>query len=49
MGLVIVILLPLLIGNSKDKKPDVFNFFIVYFLFLIFEVFSITKFLKNDD
>ena len=49
MGLVIVFLLPLLIGNSKDKKPDVFNFFIVYFLFLIFEVFSTTKFLKNDD
>lgn len=49
MGLVIIFLLPLLIGNVTDKKPAVFNFFIVYFLFLIFEVVSITKFLKNDD
>lgn len=48
MGLVIVFLLPLILGELKDKKPDVFNFFIVYFLFLAFEVYSITKFLKND-
>jgi hypothetical protein len=49
MILVIVFLLPLLIKEIKDKKPDVFNFFIAYFLFLIFEVYSITKFLQNND
>lgn len=49
MGLVIVFLLPLLIGEIKDKKPDVYNFFITYFLFLIFEVYSITKFLQNNN
>ena len=49
MILVIFFLLPLLMGEVKDKKPDVFNFFIAYFLFLIFEVYSITKFLKNND
>jgi hypothetical protein len=47
--LVIVFLLPLLIGEVKDKKLDVFNFFIVYFLFLIFEVYSIVKFLQKND
>jgi hypothetical protein len=49
MALVIVFLLPLIIGEIKDKKPDVFNFFIAYFLFLIFEVYSIAKFLQNND
>lgn len=49
MILVIVFLLPLLIGVVKDKKPDVLNFFIAYFLFLIFEVYSIAKFLQNND
>jgi hypothetical protein len=49
MVLVIVFLLPLLMGEVKDKKLDVFNFFIAYFLFLTFEVYSITKFLNNND
>ena len=49
MVLVIVFLLPLLMGEVKDKKPDVFNFFIAYFLFLIFEVYSITKFLNSNN
>lgn len=49
MVLVIVFLLPLVMGEVKDKKPDVFNFFIAYFLFLIFEVYFITKFLNNND
>lgn len=49
MILVIVFLLPLLMIEVKDKKPDVFNFFIAYFLFLIFEVYSIAKFLQNND
>ena len=34
---------------SKDKKPDVFNFFIANFLFLIFEVYSIAKFLQKNS
>lgn len=48
MVLAIVFLLPLLMGEVKDKKPDVFNFFIIYFLFLVFEVYSIAKFLQNN-
>lgn len=48
MLLAIVFLLPLLMGEVKDKKPDVFNFFIIYFLFLMFEVYSIAKFLQNN-
>lgn len=49
MVLAILFLLPVLIGESKDKKLDIFNFFITYFLFLTLEVYSITKFLQNDD
>lgn len=49
MVLAIVFLLPLLMGEVNDKKPDVFNFFITYFSFLIFEVYSIAKFLQNND
>lgn len=43
----IVFLLPLILSDFKNKQPDVFNFFIPYFLFLIFEVFSLTKILQK--
>lgn len=45
----IVFLLPLLLSEVKNKQPDVFNFFIPYFLFLILEVFSITEFLQKQQ
>ena len=47
MTLAIVFLLPLILSETQNKQPDVFNFFITYFLFLGFEVFSITKFLQK--
>lgn len=47
MILAIVFLLPLLISNQVSKKPDVFNFFIPYFLYLFFEVYSLTRFLQK--
>lgn len=48
MVLAILFLLPLLLSSLDDKIPDVFNFFIPYFIFLIFEIYSITSLLKED-
>ena len=48
MILSIVFLLPLLVSDFENKQPDVFNFFIPYFIYLFFEVFSLTKFLKKN-
>ena len=47
MILAILFLLPLILSDIDNKQPDVFNFFIPYFLFLFFEVYSITKFLQK--
>jgi len=48
MTLAIVFLLPLLLSDSfENKQPDVFNFFIPYFLYLFFEVYSLTLFLQK--
>ena len=47
MVLAIVFLLPLLLAKTDNKEPDVFNFFIPYFLFLAFEVYSLTKLLNK--
>ena len=49
MILAIVFLLPLLLSDIENKQPDVFNFFIPYFLYLFFEVYSLTKFLKKPS
>ena len=38
MGLFILFLLPFLLAEDIEKKPDIINFFVVYFLFLFFEV-----------
>lgn len=46
MVLAIVFLLPLLLSDFQNKQPDVFNFFIPYFLYLFFEVYALTKFLQ---
>lgn len=48
MILAILFLLPLLLSDFENKQPDVFNFFIPYFLYLFFEVFTITKFLQKQ-
>ncbi len=48
MALAIVFLLPLILSEFENKQPDVFNFFIPYFLFLFFEVFALTKFLQKQ-
>ena len=48
MILAILFLLPLLTSEFANKRPDVFNFFTPYFLFLVFEIFSVTKILRED-
>lgn len=47
MILSIVFLLPVLLSDSDNKQPEVFNFFIPYFLYLFFEVYSLTSFLRK--
>ena len=47
MAFAILFLLPLILSDLENKQPDVFNFFIPYFLYLFFEVFSLTKFLQK--
>ncbi len=48
MVLAILFLLPLLLSDFENKQPDVFNFFIPYFLYLFFEVFALTRFLQKS-
>ena len=45
----IVFLLPLFLSDFESKKLDVVNFFAPYFLFLFFEIFSLTKLLQNQE
>lgn len=49
MTLSILFLLPLLLSDFEKKQPDVFNFFIPYFLYLFFEVYSVTQFLQKKS
>ena len=48
MILAIVFLLPLFFGKSNHAQLEVINFFIPYFLFLGFEIFSLNKFLQKS-
>ena len=48
MILAILFLLPLLLSDFENKQLDVFNFFIPYFLFLFFEVYTLTAFLSKS-
>ena len=48
MVLAILFLLPLILSNVENMQPDIFNFFIPYFLYLFFEVFTLTKFLQKS-
>lgn len=47
MVLSVVFLLPLLLSNIEGKQPDVMNFFAPYFIYLFFEVYSLTIFLQK--
>jgi hypothetical protein len=47
MVLAIVFLLPLFFGKSEHSQLEVINFFIPYFFFLTFEIFSLNKFLQK--
>lgn len=47
MIIAILFLLPLLLSEFENKQPDIFNFFIPYFIFLSFEVYTITQFLQK--
>lgn len=47
MFLAILFLLPIILSDFERKQPDIFNFFIPYFIYLTFEVYSITKFLQK--
>ena len=48
MVLAIVLLLPLFLQKSEHSQLEVFNFFIPYFLFLAFEIFSLNEFLQKS-
>lgn len=48
MILTMVFLLPWLLKKPEQKGFDLANFFIPYFLFLAFEVYSVTTFLKKN-
>lgn len=48
MLLSILFLLPLILSDFEKKQPDIFNFFIPYFIYLSFEVYAITKFLQKS-
>ena len=48
MFLAILFLLPLILSEMEKKQPDIFNFFIPYFLYLSFEIYAITKFLQKS-
>ena len=47
MFLIIILLLPLFLKKSDHTVLEVFNFFIPYFIFLAFEIFSLNKFLQK--
>tara|TARA_B100000963_G_C22302968_1_gene526514 strand:- start:100 stop:495 length:396 start_codon:yes stop_codon:yes gene_type:complete len=45
----IVFLLPLFLSDFESKKIDIVNFFAPYFLFLFFEILSLTRLLQNQE
>lgn len=47
MTFVIVFLLPLFLGRANDAPIEVINFFIPYFVLLIFEILALNKFLQK--
>lgn len=49
MILSILFLLPLFLSDFEAKRIDVFNFFVPYILFLLFEVISLLNLLQNIE
>ena len=47
MVLAIVFLLPVILSSFENKVPDVLNFFILYFIYLALEVWTVTQLLKQ--
>lgn len=47
MLLTVIFLLPWLLSKPDQKGYDLTNFFIPYFIFLVFEVYSVTKILQK--
>lgn len=47
MTLAVIFLMPLLLSNFDDKIPDTISFFSVYFLFLIFEIYTLQVYLTQ--
>ena len=47
MILAVVFLLPLFFGKSEHSQLEVINFFIPYFMYLAFEIFSLNKFIQK--
>ena len=48
MVLAVVFLMPLFFRKSDHTQLEILNFFVPYFLFLIFEIFSLNKFLQKS-
>lgn len=46
MLLALIFLLPVFLGNTAHPKVEVVNFFIPYFLFLVYEIMGLNKFFK---
>lgn len=47
--LAILFLLPFFLSKQEHKIPNVMNFFIPYFLFLSFEIYSVTQILNKQE
>ncbi|MBZ0327806.1 MAG: hypothetical protein K8F54_09400 [Altibacter sp.] len=49
MVLAIVFLLPVFAGKAVSPRVEVINFFIPYFIFLAFEIYSLSEIFKNQQ
>ncbi|PKA82896.1 hypothetical protein ATE92_1036 [Ulvibacter sp. MAR_2010_11] len=49
MVLAIIFLLPVFAGKVESPRVEVINFFIPYFVFLAFEIFSLNKIFRNQQ
>lgn len=47
MAFVIVFLLPLFLGRANNSQVEVINFFVPYFVLLVFEILALNKFLQK--
>ena len=49
MILLILFLLPLFLSDFEAKRTVIFNFFVPYFFFLFFEIFSLKRLLQKPE